>query len=400
MKLHLLRLAFLLVLCPAVLPAQAAPASLTIKVDSPVFVFSPGNWTGDTERGGSAYRETWYPGAYFRVRWTTPNDTPNAELFLDTSIYGDKVKNPPEITYSIDGIWTAGVKAADRIAIKNLKGSGQHTLTVYVKTSEQADRWGSANASGLNIVRVTGLAVDANSEPVSQPPATRWALIVGDSITEGSAADFGTSDNLASWGFFVGAGLQSLGYEYGISACGYSGWLRPGDRTRDVPGYYVVSGSRNGLGGTYDDARSRWNKIDAGHSLLDTAGHLSAYGRTGQEPSIILINYATNDVLSHVNSSDLQASITQSIQALHQAAPDAPIVIIVPFGQYGVTEIKSAVATCKAANPGAKLAIIDLGPDVARGLAANGYWSSLHPNMRGHATLAAQILAQVVPLLP
>ena len=42
------------------------------------------------------------------------------------------------------------------------------------------------------------------------------------------------------------------------------------------------------------------------------------------------------------------------------------------------------------------MSLIDLGPPAANALAANGYWSGLHPNMRAHAVFAAQILAAIV----
>jgi lysophospholipase L1-like esterase len=392
----LLRLTLLAFFLTSALSAQTR----TILIDSPAFVFSPANWTGNTDRAGSAYRQTWYPGAYFRVTWTTTSESPIAELLLDTSSYGDKLKTLPELTYCIDGVWTGSVKAADRIKIANLKGAGPHALAVYLKTTDQVERWGTPAASGLNVLRVKGLAVDANSVPAPHSPAKHWALIIGDSITEGNAADFGRSDNLAAWSYFVGVGLQSLGYEYGVTACGYSGWLRPGDSAGDVPAYYSISHSQNGTEGTYNDARSRWNKIDARTSLLDANQHLSAYGQTGQEPSVILINFGTNDGLKNVNRSDLQASIIQSLLALQKAAPDALIVVIIPFGQYAASELKTGVEAVRTANPSARnILLIDLGPSVAQGLAANGYWSGLHPNMRGHATFAAQILARVIPEL-
>ena len=56
-----------------------------IAIDSPAFIFSPGNWTGDEGRGGSIFRQTWYPGAYFRVTWTTQNKNPSASILLDRS---------------------------------------------------------------------------------------------------------------------------------------------------------------------------------------------------------------------------------------------------------------------------------------------------------------------------
>ena len=47
-----------------------------------------------------------------------------------------------------------------------------------------------------------------------------------------------------------------------------------------------------------------------------------------------------------------------------------------------------------------KVAIIDLGPAVAKTLAAkNGLLGGLHPNDRGHAIFAAQIIPQVTAIL-
>jgi len=78
-------------------------------------------------------------------------------------------------------------------------------------------------------------------------------------------------------------------YEYCLNACGYRGWINRGDGPPgDVPGYYAISNSHNGTGGQYEDAASRWNKIDGNnHSLLESREHISAYGQTGQEPSLI-----------------------------------------------------------------------------------------------------------------
>jgi hypothetical protein len=370
----------------------------TIPVDSPACVFSPATWTGDQDRAGSKFRQSWYPGAYFRVTWTTTNDNPHATLLLDTSPLQGR-QNLPSFTYNVDGVWTDGVScSADRIDLTGLKGAGTHTLAVYFKTSEQSERWGSADESGKNVLRVRGLEVDAEAKPQPVPPGPKWALIVGDSITEGSAANFGQSDNLCDWSFLVGQGLQERGYEYGVSACGWSGWIRPGDNPPgDVPPYYMVSDSNNGEFGTYDDAKSRWNKIDGGHSLLDEAKHLSAYGGLGQEPSLILINYGTNDALSHANSSDLQASITQSLVALRSAAPQASIYLIVPFGQYALKPLQDGLAAYQASSPNdKKVFLIDLGVPVARALDANGYWSGLHPNLRGHAVFASKILSKMI----
>jgi lysophospholipase L1-like esterase len=372
-----------------------AQNTVTLPVDSPAFAFSPGNWTGDTDRGGSVFRQTWYPGAYFRVTWSTTNANPTAQILLDPSTYGDAVKTPPVLTYNVDGVWTDDVACGpDHLAVTGLKGAGTHVLTAYLKVSNQSARWGAPGTSGKNVVRVTGLQVDSAATAGVSAHAPKWALIIGDSITEGSAANFGKSDELASWSYFVGQSLLEEGCEYEVSACGYSGWLNPGDAEGDVLPYYFISDSKNGAGGTYHDDRSRWNKIDgANHSFLDSNQHLSAYGGTGQEPSLILINYGTNDGLHQLNTSDVQASITQSIAALRGAAPQAAIFLIVPFGQYYAKPLQDGLAAYRSQHPDdGKVYLIDLGPQAAAALDANGYWSGLHPNMRGHATFAAQIL--------
>ena len=81
----------------------ADAALMTIPVDSPAFVFSPGNWTGDAGRAGKVFRQSWNPGAYFRVTWESKNPQPVAKLRFDISTYQSSFK-PPLLAYAIDGI--------------------------------------------------------------------------------------------------------------------------------------------------------------------------------------------------------------------------------------------------------------------------------------------------------
>lgn len=375
--------------------AAAAPPTIKLPVNSPAFVFSPGNWTGDTGRAGAAFRQTWNSGAYFRVYWTTTSAAPTATLTLDTSSYDGKF-GPPELTYEVDGLWTAYVPAKNEIKIAKLNGAGNHVLTVYFTTSEQRERWGSAGTSGKNVLRVTGLNVDDASKPGTAVAGSKWMLEIGDSITEGNGAGEGRSDNLSDYSYLVGQALQTQDFEYGVSACGWSGWLRPGDNPPgDVPAYYAISGSKDGAGGVYDDAASRWNKLDGnGHSLLDSRGHLSAYGGTGQEPAVITINYGTNDDFMKSNVSDVQASITQGLTALRRAAPTAHIFLIVPFEQFLLPQLKAGFLAYQQANPkDAKVTMIDLGKTAGRSLDDNAYWGGVHPNLRGHAIFATRLTA-------
>jgi lysophospholipase L1-like esterase len=374
-----------------------AADTIIIPVDSPAFAFSPGNWTGDAGRAGKHFRQTWNPGAYFRVSWETSSPQPMAKILLDTSIYSTNF-GPPLITYSIDGVWQSEFLRTNEVVIEDVKGAGKHELCLYLSSSAQDERWGSEGKSGLNVLRVTGLQVDAGSDSVPAPPDSKWALIIGDSITEGIGAS-----ELAGYSYLVGQSLRTQGYEYGISACGGSGWILKGDNPpQDVPGYYVVTNSSNGTGGQYDDADSRWNKIDGNrHSLLDSKGHISAYGQDGQEPSLILINYGTNDSLRGANPGDILAGIVQSLAALRQCAPEAQIVILIPFGQFCARELKQAVEIHKQNHPAdTKVSIIDLGPAVANSLTGNNHlMGGLHPNDRGCANFAAMIIPQLMRIL-
>ena len=381
----------------APLGALRAADTIVIPVDSPAVVFSPGNWTGAEGRSGKLFRQTWNPGAYFRVTWETSSPKPTAKILLDTSTYPAGFK-PPLIAYCVDGVWKSKIPCASEVVVEDLSRGGKHDLSVYLHQSQQVERWGSEGKSGLNVLRVTGLQVDAEGRPLPASPRSKWALIVGDSITEGCGAS-----ELAAYSHLVGQSLQTQGYEYCVSACGWSGWINKGDNPPgDVPGYYVVRNSINGTGGQYDDAASRWNKIDGnGHSLLDSSGDLSAYGQAGQEPSLIMINYGTNDALHRSNPSDTFASIVQSLAALRRSAPHAQIVVLIPFGQYYAKELKQAVEIYKKTHPAdAEVAIIDLGSSVARTLAAkNGLMGGLHPNDRAHAICAAKIIPQMMTLL-
>ena len=171
----------------APLAALHAADTIVIPVDSPAIVFSPGNWTGDEGRAGKSFRQTWNPGAYFRVTWETSSPKPAAKILLDTSTYPPRFK-PPLIAYCIDGVWKSKIPCASEVVIEDIKGAGKHELSVYLHQSQQVERWGSEGKSGLNVLRVTGLQVDAESKPVPAAPESKWALIIGDSITEGIGA--------------------------------------------------------------------------------------------------------------------------------------------------------------------------------------------------------------------
>ncbi len=390
-----------LLLTALVCLASVCRGSVVIAVDSPAVTFSPGNWAGDAGRGGSVYRISWNNGAYCTWRWTTTAAAPSAKLLMTNSTAGST------IAYFLDGnlIDNVPVTAEGGIAISAV-APGAHELTVCLRSSRQSSRWDRTNG-----FKVAGLEVDDGATPGAAVKPRPWVLIVGDSITEGIAA--GTSNgrredsNLSDYSFLIGQGLLRDGYDYGISACGWSGWLHPGDGTNDVPPYYFVSRSTDASGWTYDDAKSRWNKIDGKTSLLDTDGHLSGWGGRRQEPTAVLINYGTNEAIHKLDPDDMQASVTACLAALRKAAPDAGICLLIPPGLYNTrvyptgpaytARLKAAVGDYAKQFPeDSKTVLLDLGPALANALASPAYGGEVHPDAAGHAYLAPLVLRELL----
>ena len=388
---------------PLLLAALCAPAraEVTLGVTSPAARFSPATWAGDAGRGGSASRTSWNNGAWCEWRWTTPAAHPAATFHITNPTRGSAV------SYFLDGALTdnSSVPASGGISVQGLTGPGPHTLRVYLRNSPQSDRWHGANAC-----TVTGLTVDDGAKPLPSAlpdgPKRPWVLIVGDSITEGIQADNGRDDTLSDYSFLVGEGLknrglQSAGYDTAVSACGYSGWLRPGDARGDVPGYFLPDKA----------AQSRWNRIDANTSLLDTRGRLSGWGGIGEEPTAILINYGVNECLSRTSTDAVTVSVTGALTALRRAAPSARVLFLIPPGLADPHIYPNGPAYIAALNAGfdayhstrpadTKTMRLDFGLFVARALGSLAYGGGVHPNAAGHAFLAPILLRAMLPPLP
>lgn len=380
-----------------------APASGgSIAVDSPAFLFSPGNWCGDNGRVGSSLRRTWNVGAYFVFTWTA-SASPSATLHLGPSGTGGYV------TLYLNGVGTT-VAATGDITLSGITPSAGNVLFVILSSTPQKARW---NQGGNNIV-VSGMTLDGGSSAgVSTAGTKGWIKIIGDSITEGIEANSNKDSIVYGYAFQVLQGLREQGYEVCISACGYSGYLVAGDSTGDVPAYYYVSGSSSGSGGTYDDSKSRWNKIDAGVSALDSNNHLSSYGAVTTEPVAVAVNYLTNEALNSVSKSDAQAAMTQAMIAHRAAAPDAWLFQIIPFGFYYSTKYDSswltvfnnAVSAYKAAYPSdTKVTTIDIGSSLSNTIQKNMGWyisasDDVHPLAPGHALVAPIVQASIMTSL-
>lgn len=211
-------------------PTAQAPSALvatTVPVDSPALVFSPANWSGDSGRRGNQFRQTWNSGAYFRFSWSSTATEPTATILFDTSMFTEAMSTKPMLAYEVDGVWTSDVEIAPEVPITRLKGAGRHLLTVYVQATQQDYRWGTPTIGAANVVRLTGIRIGANDHIEAADRAPRWILEIGDSITEGIAANDRKADALSGYAYLIGQALQARGYEFGISACGWSAGFGP-----------------------------------------------------------------------------------------------------------------------------------------------------------------------------
>ena len=377
---------------------STATGPITIGVTSPACLFSPGNWYGDTGRGGSVYRQSWNNGAWVEFVWTAAASGATAVLNIPSNSSSNR------LSYFLNGVLTDNVAATGPVTITPIAGV-VNTLKVYLRNSTQSNRWANG---GTNTVQITGLTIDGGSTAGTAPTARPWALIVGDSITEGIAANAGADDNLYDYSFLVGQALDQLGFDNCVSACGYSGYLVTGDgagTSGDVPAYYYVNN------GTYSESSSRWDKIASGVSLLDSAGQLSSYGATGTPPAAIFINYGTNEALQSVSTSDLQIAVQKCIASLRAAAPSAAIIIAIPFGlqytakytsQSYTTAIQAGVAAYKTANPlDSKVTLFNAGPTLAATIQNGIYINSdnVHPTQYGHALVAPMVSSAIASAL-
>jgi hypothetical protein len=404
--------------------ASAGP--VTYNANNSSFQFSPGNWTCGSARTGQTYRQSWNNGAWVKCQWTAAATNPSAAILISspssTAVQPQTgTLQTATFAYLLNGSLQPGnaMPTSGQFLIPAGIIAGQtNTLQIFLQASWQANRWQSLNGvtSGytpINYTTVAGIVLDGGSNPVASTVSNRpWGLIVGDSITEGIATDSSNigGNFLLDYSYYLMQALDIAGYDTCISACGYNGWLKPGDYTSDVPAYYSVTG------GTYQPGLSRWNYIDSNVSILDSNGQISAYGATGTPPSFIVLNLGTNEALYNTSTSllatDFYTSIYGVLQKLRAAAPAAIVAVIMPFPFYNAaffsgaapmstyaTALRVAVSNYLTTNPGdGNTFLIDLGQSVSNTVyASNGLYSNgdVHPLGAGHAFLAPRVASAV-----
>jgi lysophospholipase L1-like esterase len=204
--------------------------------------------------------------------------------------------------------------------------SKPHTLVLYIYNSLQINRWENPAHSGSALL-VQGIALNASAATVAPTLRSKRALIFGDSITEGCAAqckpdpschadktkgDLCTNAATKTWGPTVAAALDA---EFSQVGFGGLGWLVGGGG--GVPPFYTP----------HNDTRSSWNKIWRGSP------------RNFSNLDYIFVLHGTNDGIGGQKGqqpSEVAASVQGWLSELRATAgPFTEVFLTVPFGGFG-----------------------------------------------------------------
>lgn len=339
---------------------------------------SPYNWF----RSGSTYIQTQHTPAEMRISFTGTI----LGLVVDVSLLvAASASQYPKIKYSVNnGAFTERQLTSSDTTISIASGlsSGTHTLDLYLNaTQSDLDNWNTP----ANVLRVTGIILDASAATASRTLPTLNALFFGDSITRGKGplnTATPTGDGIASYARTV---ARALDCRPGIIGHSGHGWVNPG------------AGNEPALTSSY-------SLYFAGQSRL-TSGLFSP------APDYIFINEGTND------SGTITTSVTTAISSIRTAAPSAKIFVIIPIGGFKRANILSgfnavaggstsqslgADAAVYTAVTDANLFLIDCGvtaqsglDDTSSGGPTQAGYDGKHPDYINHGLLAARITQAV-----
>jgi hypothetical protein len=311
---------------------------------------------------------TWCKGSSFTQNFLA-SSTPSYVLH---GTFTQPTPNPFKIDYILNGTQHNGIVSSDgSLTVTGINPGATNTLQVFF----------GDNDGFFTEWTITGCTMDIGSVPraASAPgPAIIW---YGTSITEG----IGNAVPV-TYAYLV---TQAVGgYAFANQSASGSDLTLPGEAGWSG-GIYPVTGT------------PRWNHIDSGISMLDSAGKLSAYGATGTTPNVIVVDTGANAAIHGVPAGVEQTQMAAFLPALRNADlldPDTTIIVIIPFGLYStsqfptgptvINEIKAAIATANqtASN---KINTIDLGANTSAYLLANGLtMDNIHLNQAGHSYIA------------
>lgn len=393
---------------PVTYTATAPPT--TIPTSSAAFHFSPATWTcykGRACPSGASGPRASLAGAYFCVAWNA-SASPTAQILLPANSLGATV-----VTF-LNGVRTANVSASGGpITLSGVTPSATNQLMVVLDTVASSvsntptdNVWGLTGSS-FNGLEVDGLQVDGASSAGTAPAPCQpsgdttvayqgWGLLQGDSIDVGWTLGAGGAaySSFTQGPFWMMAQeLLQQGYDYANTAVAGDGVIVG---ARGAPAYYWVDDS-----GVYQPSQSRWNLVDAGVSMLDTNGHLSAYGATGTEAAFLFTNEGTNENDIGYNGTRYQRALNGMWTAFRAAAPQMKIGFMPGFyASSGPNPFVAVAKSAATAQGDPLLSYRDLGQPFTYSLYHSGFTTDgVHPTASGNALYAPRMTAFVQRML-
>lgn len=339
------------------------PATL-ISVDNANFYFSPYNW-----HSGTDVRVSVNPGAYL----STVFDGTYCGLRVGNNhLVGVSAIKWPRIRWSVDnGPWQTQQLTSSVPVIQIASGVSDtnHTLKAYFLSSDAyTSRW-DADMS----IRVSGVILNGG-KTISAPTIRNDQLIVyGDSITEGAWIE-GPPTDLNNYSVYadatdsyINALAETLGCEYGSCAFGGQSWQSVFNS--DIP-----------------DLPDAWDFYYSTNSRLSS-------GLLVPTPEYLICNMGANGGLS--TSSDLTTWLGDVRIA---AGPSCKIVVVVPFGGNGRTNIINGFNSYQS-TPDPLCKLIDLGTMLGIGDTVSNptfrTTDNLHLDPQGHAFIGAKLASAI-----
>jgi lysophospholipase L1-like esterase len=348
------------------------PATIGYVVSSPVTIpvtdtnvyFSPYNWYSDgagamgsnNAHASSTYALANMRGAYLKTKFTV-GASGYIKLNVSTSMIASMANQAgaPTIAWSINN----GVIQTHLLATTDTQitlATGLSAATYDVKLWFQGvyitqDGSTTENYTNLyNVVKITGFELSTNGSSLAPTIKPKNIVCFGDSITEGDINMSGTrsassQDATQVWSVYL---ADALNAEVGVIGFHGANWS------------------------WFDGS---WPNYASGKSRL-VSGLLSP------APDYIVGNYGHNDG----NPGPATASVNSTLAAIKTAAPNAKIVLTVPFTGYARTNISAATLPISGT-------LIDIALPQNAYQAAASIWSydGVHPDARSHANIGASL---------
>ncbi len=346
---------------------------IQVAVTDPNMQFSPWNWWSDGTgamgangiRGGSSYAQTNCEGAWIKLGFTGTS----VQINLDVSpLAGLAAGNYPTVVLVVDGKTANSTQLTSSTTNVQVTGlsAGNHNAWFFYRNrgADTVNRWNAGSPPYL-CVRVTGVTIDGGANLISLVgtglelwPANM--LNYGDSIL---GNEYETNWSIRDYGHLL---AMAMGYEEGRVA--FSG----------IGLTHVMTGGSGAQ--TFLDTYLNYDSL---HSRLIN-------GLLAPQPDIITINMGTND--GGASDNTVQANMQTVLAGLRSAAPHAPIMVIVPFGQSKASAITAAGSAMGDAN--IKLSNLGAKGNYGLGTGAASITGSdtTHPNVFGQAREACLLI--------